>query len=153
MYMTKTAITTSAIRNIIPTFLVRRIIVNTMPRMNSVVTSPSEVITIIAMSILGLLPCTDLKYRAAASSTPNVTPEATTALKTRNAATSTTKYVDRVLIIQGGLTVSLGDNQNGGAVRWRLIVLAAAYLLLAKSRGSIKGYIFALYLEDLYYTR
>jgi hypothetical protein len=39
-------------------------------------------------------------------------PEATITLKTTNAAKSITKYIDRVLIIQGGLTVSLSDNQN-----------------------------------------
>jgi hypothetical protein len=55
-------------------------------------------------------------------------PEATTALKTTNVAKSITKYVDRVLIIQGGLTASLSDNQNGEAACWRLIVLPAAYL-------------------------
>jgi hypothetical protein len=36
------------------------------------------------------------------------------------------------------LTVSLGDNQNGGAVRWRLIVLPAAYLLLQKAEVLLR---------------
>src|SRR5688500_2550668 len=140
MYMTKTTITTRAMRNIIPTFLVRRMIVSATPRMNSVVTSPSEVMTIIAMSILGLLPCTDLKYRITASSASSVTPEATTALRTRNAATSITKYIDRVLIIHGALTASsLSDNQDGGAACWRLIVLPEAYLF-TEQVYSIRGY-------------
>jgi hypothetical protein len=62
------------------------------------------------------------------SSASNVMPDATIALKTTNAAKIITKYIDRVLIIQGGLTDSLSDNQNGEAACWRLIVLPAAFL-------------------------
>jgi hypothetical protein len=62
-----------------------------MPTMNRVVTSPREVITIIAMSRLELVPWTDRKYRLIASSAPRVIPEATTAVKMMNAATSIMK--------------------------------------------------------------
>jgi hypothetical protein len=66
-------------------------------------------------------------------------PEVTTTLKTTNAATSITKHIDRVLIIQGGLTASLSDNQNGGAACWRLIVLLIAYHFAEQVFYSIRG--------------
>jgi len=110
--MTKITITTNAMRNIIPAFLVRRIIVSTIPTTNSVVTSPREVIMIIAMSRLELLPCTDLKNLLAASSIGKVIPEATMALKMMNAAKRITKCRDRVLIIQGARSASVADNQT-----------------------------------------
>src|ERR671932_438003 len=53
MYITPTTVTTSAIRKIIPTLRVRRIIVITTPNKNRVVTSPKEVIIIIAKSTPG----------------------------------------------------------------------------------------------------
>jgi hypothetical protein len=49
------------------------------------------------------LPWIDLKYRLTASSASNVAPEATTIVNITNTATRATKYIVRVLIIQGGL--------------------------------------------------
>jgi hypothetical protein len=75
-------------------------------------------------------------------------PEATIALKTTNATTSITKYIDRVLIIHGGLTASLSDNQNGEAARWRLIVLPAGYISLRRA-SILYQRIFVFYLVKL----
>jgi hypothetical protein len=75
-------------------------------------------------------------------------PEATIALKPTNAAKSITNCIDRVLIIHGGLTASLSDNQNGEAARWRLTVLPAGYIS-SQSKYSLPEAVFAFYLEKL----
>jgi hypothetical protein len=89
-------------RNIIPTFRVRLIIVRIIPTGKSTVTSPMVVIAIIAASSAAL-PWMDLKYLLAASSAANVAPDATRALKAIKAAASPTSSIDRVFIIHGGL--------------------------------------------------
>src|SRR6185503_17633265 len=109
MYIVRTTSTTSAIRKTIPTFRVRRIIVIMIPKTKSVLTSPKVVSTTIKLSTEAS-PCNVLKYLLTALSIAKVAPEATTAVKLANAPTRTTKEIDLVLIIHGGLIAA--DNSN-----------------------------------------
>src|SRR4051794_39596479 len=109
IYITKIAITTIAIKKIIPIFLVLRIRVRIVATTTKLNTSPNDVTVITMVSTL-MLPCIDLKYVVIKLSKRTVICEATNAVSVTKMITNTINCIDLISIIQVGQIPDNGNN-------------------------------------------